>query len=237
MSGVRTVLVEKSTLFSEGLRRIFTKTGFNVVSALTEFNENTNLDAIIGEFDLLIIGSGSDNLWLEENLKSIRYKYKHVKIVILADGYIESQVYLASEFSVSGYLVKTISCSALIKSLELIMLGESIFPSAILMRVASDNGIDLDEDSEIIVNTSPESNATHALSAREMQILKCLVRGQSNKLIGRHLDIVEATVKVHIKAILRKIRVQNRTQAAIWAVNHLDRVPVNTMNGLSHGAG
>ena len=57
------------------------------------------------------------------------------------------------------------------------------------------------------------------LSAREKCILRCLLNGDANKVIARKVDIAEATVKVHVKAILRKIRVQNRTQAAIWAMN------------------
>jgi two-component system, NarL family, nitrate/nitrite response regulator NarL len=55
------------------------------------------------------------------------------------------------------------------------------------------------------------------LSTRETQILNCLRQGAPNKAIARRLDVAEATVKVHIKAILRKIGVANRTQAAIWA--------------------
>ncbi|MFX5817298.1 LuxR C-terminal-related transcriptional regulator, partial [Acinetobacter baumannii] len=58
------------------------------------------------------------------------------------------------------------------------------------------------------------------LSPREISILQCLIEGDSNKCIARKINIAEATVKVHIKAILRKIRVQNRTQAAIWGLNH-----------------
>jgi two-component system nitrate/nitrite response regulator NarL len=58
------------------------------------------------------------------------------------------------------------------------------------------------------------------LSDRESQILDGLVRGQANKVIARKCDITEATVKVHMKSILRKIRVGNRTQAAIWALEH-----------------
>ena len=58
----------------------------------------------------------------------------------------------------------------------------------------------------------------HGLSEREEQILKGLVKGLSNKIIARKLDIAEATVKVHMKSILRKIRVANRTQAAVWAL-------------------
>jgi two-component system nitrate/nitrite response regulator NarL len=58
------------------------------------------------------------------------------------------------------------------------------------------------------------------LSTREKCILRCLIFGDSNKVVARKMDIAEATVKVHIKAILRKIRAQNRTQAAIWAMNN-----------------
>jgi DNA-binding CsgD family transcriptional regulator len=58
------------------------------------------------------------------------------------------------------------------------------------------------------------------LSDRETQILDGLVKGYANKVIARRCDITEATVKVHMKSILRKIRVGNRTQAAIWAFEH-----------------
>ena len=55
------------------------------------------------------------------------------------------------------------------------------------------------------------------LTEREVQILHSLVQGHSNRMIARTCDITEATVKVHMKSILRKIGVKNRTQAAIWA--------------------
>lgn len=58
------------------------------------------------------------------------------------------------------------------------------------------------------------------LSERETQILDSLVKGHANKVIARTYDISEATVKVHMKSVLRKIQVANRTQAAIWALEH-----------------
>ena len=67
---------------------------------------------------------------------------------------------------------------------------------------------------------SAEEPAAPHLSPREKAILSCLIDGNSNKSIARKIDIAEATVKVHVKAILRKIRVQNRTQAAIWGMNN-----------------
>ena len=65
----------------------------------------------------------------------------------------------------------------------------------------------------------PRQSVMH-LSPRETSILRCLARGASNKLIGREIKISEATVKVHVKAILRKIGATNRTQAAVWAMGN-----------------
>src|SRR5262249_6905338 len=65
-----------------------------------------------------------------------------------------------------------------------------------------------------------ESSYASRLSARQQSILRCLVQGDSNKTIARKMAMAEATVKVHVKAILRKIRVHNRTQAAIWAISN-----------------
>ena len=56
------------------------------------------------------------------------------------------------------------------------------------------------------------------ISDRERHILHNLLAGHSNKMIARQLNISEATVKVHMKAVLRKLNVRNRTQAAMWAV-------------------
>jgi two-component system nitrate/nitrite response regulator NarL len=86
---------------------------------------------------------------------------------------------------------------------------------------------------------------TPRLSARQQSILGCLIQGDSNKAIARKMAITEATVKVHVKTILRKIRVHNRTQAAIWAMNTgpfisaeddaspaLEKLPVEPFPGL-----
>lgn len=78
--------------------------------------------------------------------------------------------------------------------------------------LASDNvGIDA-------VDRTNSVRLIHGLSPREEEILKSVVRGHSNKMIARTCGVTDATVKVHMKSILRKIRVANRTQAAIWAL-------------------
>jgi DNA-binding CsgD family transcriptional regulator len=69
-------------------------------------------------------------------------------------------------------------------------------------------------------SSSPTINDRDQLSPRERQVAMCLAHGKSNKEIARLCTISEATVKVYLKAILRKMRLKNRTQAAVWVIRH-----------------
>jgi two-component system nitrate/nitrite response regulator NarL len=121
---------------------------------------------------------------------------------------------------------KDIACHALIKALELVMLGETILPSRLLSCIPKTKhndergsaGLDSEGHAQSLVQV--EGSGLPRLSSRERAILHCITEGAANKVIARKIDIAEATVKVHVKAILRKIRASNRTQAAIWAMNH-----------------
>jgi two-component system nitrate/nitrite response regulator NarL len=71
--------------------------------------------------------------------------------------------------------------------------------------------------------TIVETRNHASLTERETAILKCLAAGKSNKLIGRELLIMESTVKVHIRNLLKKLKFKSRVEAAVWAVaNHLN---------------
>jgi two-component system nitrate/nitrite response regulator NarL len=131
------------------------------------------------------------------------------------------------------------TCDALIKTLELVTLDDMILPFTIFPlapvgeSAPASNAIACEQSAPVThgiaceLNDQPrapaglESSQARRLSAREKCIVRCLVEGDSNKAIARKIAIAEATVKVHVKAILRKIQVKNRTQAAIWAINAL----------------
>lgn len=110
------------------------------------------------------------------------------------------------------------SQAAMVKALELVMLGELFLPASLGMAL-------IDRGSALIPSSAAVGNAAGQLPAkfsdREAQILRFLAKGASNKLIARDLGLAEATVKVHIKAILRKAKAANRTQAAMWASQFL----------------
>jgi two-component system nitrate/nitrite response regulator NarL len=95
------------------------------------------------------------------------------------------------------------SGDALQQSLRLVLLGEKVFPTDLAHLL-----------------TNGRMGHFNGLSDREMQILACLLNGAKNKQIAYELKISDGTVKVRLKAILKKIHVRNRTQAAIWALNH-----------------
>lgn len=90
---------------------------------------------------------------------------------------------------------------------------------------------------EVVQNHRPDRAASAdaavlgQLSKREKAILRLLTEGSSNKVIAWRLVITEATVKVHIKGLLRKLRMHNRTQAAMWATKNLPREEAMSLNG------
>jgi two-component system nitrate/nitrite response regulator NarL len=119
-----------------------------------------------------------------------------------------------------GYLLERISRDALRESLNLVNAGEKVFPSelaALFPMFSSKFG-----NPDTTTLAPPDAD----LSRREIEILRCLTNGQSNKVIAKNLEIAEATVKVHVKRILRKANVVNRTQAALWGVaTHIASAP------------
>jgi two-component system nitrate/nitrite response regulator NarL len=160
--------------------------------------------------DLLLCDpSGSEQEF--EALHAIKQEFPDVKAVLLTDRLTSTWLKVAVEGGASAFLPKDISADALSYSLELVLLGEQIFPtlqSLLEPRSAPVSGLPMMTGRQV------------PLSTRERQILACLVDGQPNKTIARNLNMAEATVKVHLKALLRKIDAQNRTQAAIWGMNH-----------------
>ena len=117
------------------------------------------------------------------------------------------------EAGADGYILKNLSCESLVNSLLLAACGEKVVPGELVKQLPHFAHATADQ-------VKAEGELSDLLSEREIATLRCLVMGYPNKVIARRLDIGEATVKVHVKAILRKLNVQNRTQAAICGVNH-----------------
>jgi two-component system nitrate/nitrite response regulator NarL len=153
------------------------------------------------------------------------------KIVILSNDFNFDLMFEAFKAGVDAYIVKRVDCAALIGSLKLVHLGEKVMPSELVSGFPA-------RWTGRVLPSMPERDAISLLSDREIETLRYLILGSPNKVIAGHLDISEATVKVHVKAILRKLGAQNRTQAAIWAVNNgieLNQVELVAANELDSG--
>jgi two-component system nitrate/nitrite response regulator NarL len=138
------------------------------------------------------------------------YQSRDVKIVALTSKADSQEIGLDEVARLSGVLTYDLSVADFVRALLLICSGERVFPRDLGMGSGQTPS----------VGTELRSNGV-PLSPREKEILSYLVAGYSNKLIARELGITEATVKVHLKSVQRKIRVENRTQAAIWALSNL----------------
>jgi len=173
----------------------------------------------------LVVHTGDDFDAAVEQIELFRHQHPGGRIAIVADHYRLGELVSAFRAGANGYFADVMACDVFIKSIELVMMGETIFPPAFLSFVLDPERDRLgqaaprDENNQaMLVRT--ENTFAPQLSTREKSILRRLIEGDSNKCIARKIDIAEATVKVHVKAILRKIRVQNRTQAAIWGMNN-----------------
>jgi two-component system nitrate/nitrite response regulator NarL len=219
---IKTLLVEPNALMREGLRRILSETVYAPSSAAASLSELGPAASLDSNAIILIIDASHNHDETCAQTRKLKDGNPTAKVVMLVDQYDLKQVIAAFQGGADAYLKKSISHEVLVKSLDLVMLGEAIFPSAILdMLREQDMRADRAKEAPAAEETQDLSHLAKGLSVRETVILRCLMDGDSNKIIARKFDITEATVKVHVKAILRKIQAKNRTQAAIWAASHL----------------
>ena len=220
-----TVLIGKSVLIREGIARILRAANFRTFASVSCADDLPSGMLQPHQLLFLIVHTGDDFDVVLEQIELLRDNHPSARIAIVADHYRLDELVSAFRAGANGYFVDVMTCDVFIKSIELVMMGETIFPPAFLsfaLDPESDHigkAVPRDENERAIFVRTEDTIAPQ-LSPREKSILHCLIEGDSNKCIARKIDIAEATVKVHVKAILRKIRVKNRTQAAVWAMNN-----------------
>ena len=234
-----TILVGKSILLREGIARILHSANFRILASVARIEDLLPRKIQQSRPLFLVIHTGDDFDAAVEQIELFRDQHPGGRIAIVADHYRLVEMVSAFRAGANGYFADVMTCDVFIKSIELMMMGETIFPPAFLSSVLvaeSDHlgeTVPPDETNQAVLATAEHAIAPQ-LSPREKSILQCLIEGDSNKCIARKIEIAEATVKVHVKAILRKIRVQNRTQAAIWGMNNgLVKLPANDSSPLS----
>jgi DNA-binding NarL/FixJ family response regulator len=243
-----TIILGNNSLLREGLATILRSANFRVLASVSNADDLVSCKIRSRRALFVVAHTDTDFETVIEQIKHLRNKHPCARIVIIADRYRLAELVTAFRAGANGYFVEILSSDVFIRSLELVTLGQRppAFLSFVLgsesaqlgqqVRQSQENGLIPRAPTNDLSTSAPrddlstraptndliptnEDGLAPQLSGREQTILRCLVEGDSNKAIARKLDIAEATVKVHVKAILRKIQVQNRTQAAVWGMN------------------
>jgi two-component system nitrate/nitrite response regulator NarL len=230
-----TVIVAPRVLLREGIAYLLQNTRYKVVASAAGPAELSPGCCPKGQSTLAIVGIDLQNGNLDEfaeNIRLLRSLMPDGKVVLVTDtaGPIDRQRVLA--LSADAFILNVGSREVLVKILELTFMDQRAFVlSDSMAKTASDSSAKTASNghgAKTVLNSaggSPSSNSYQlgtnghtSLSARERQILISLAKGESNKAIARLYNLSEATIKAHLKAILRKTKTHNRTQAAIWAI-------------------
>lgn len=200
-------LISANDISREGLAFFLRSEGFELFSSISgiEHLDVTRTDSYLAVID------DPEPAGQIEAVDGVLACSPNAKVVILAEAFNLETMLACFRAGAHGYIVKTMRSQPMMASLRLVALGEKVMPSVLI-----DNLDRRPASHPAKFSTDYELDSAN-LSPRERDVLCGLMAGYSNKLIARQLTVCEATIKVHVKAILRKLKVCNRTQAAIWA--------------------
>lgn len=143
-------------------------------------------------------------------VRTIRQEKLPVRILVLTDFNDEDHVMAAMSENVDGYLLKDAASDGVIDAIRSIYRGKIVLHPAIAQIVlfAAEK------------SSAPAKATTHTLTPRETDVLRLVAKGFTNQSIGESLGIDERTVRLHVTHILHKLHLENRTQAALYALRY-----------------
>jgi len=143
-----------------------------------------------------------------QTLKVIRDADMDCRVVILTVSDNADDLVAAIRSGADGYLLKDMEPEDLLRAIDEALNGRTVIGERLNGMLAR----------AIREEATVKQRDSATLTDRETQILQALAQGHANKLIARHLDITDATVKVHVKNLLKKLGFRSRLEAAVWAV-------------------
>ena len=208
MSSVSLVIIDDHTLFRTGLNELLTGRDLNVLGMTGRGEEALDL-VEQHRPDIVLLDLRMGEVGGLDILEQIRKQLPEQRVVILTTSIEKGDVLRALRLGAVGYLLKDMDPDHLVELLKQAREGETVVAqefTGLLARAA-------------VVKDEPAGGNAYNLTPREMDILKHIARGESNKHIAIELGIVDGTVKLHVRAVLKKLGVQTRVQAALLAVS------------------
>ena len=204
------ILIDDHALFRIGLEGILERRGINVIASLSDGEEGLRL-ALEHSPDIVLLDMRMPRLSGTQVLKKMRDAGINSPIVMLTTSSEESDLIESLRNGAQGYLLKDMDPDDLVSALHDVTRGKTIVApelTTVLAKVVQQGDGEQPEEEDPFSELTP----------REQEILCHVAEGQSNKVIARNLGISDGTVKLHVKAILRKLDVHSRVEAAVIAV-------------------
>lgn len=225
---MRVLLIDDHALFRFGVSELLERRGIEVVDALGECE--AGIERVVETApDVVLLDLRMPRLSGLEILKRLRQAGQTMPVAMLTTSADERDLIASLKAGAQGYLLKDMEPDELISALKDILAGRTVVAkelTGILARVVQG------------AREEPREPASFAnLTPREREILRHLAEGQSNKAIARELGITDGTVKLHVKAILRKLAVHSRVEAAVIAVERNLRTLDGGESGLAGSSG
>ncbi len=208
---LRVLVIDDHTLFREGLEGLLVRRGIEVVGSLGDGKEGLRLAHALKP-DVVLLDMRMPEINGLSILRQLQQDEFKAPVVILTMSSDERDLVEALRNGARGYLLKDMEPDDLVLALREIVAGKNVVApnlTHVLARVVQGD-----------TPPEPESSPIDDLTPRETEILSLLAEGQSNKVIARNLGISDGTVKLHVKAILRKLGIHSRVEAAVIAVEN-----------------
>ena len=211
---MRILLVDDHTLFREALLHVLRQfdTTAVVIEAATA-REAIRLATHYHDLDLILLDLTLPGLNGLSALPELHELRPTVPLVILSASEDSADIRQALDAGAMGYIPKSSSSHEMITALRLVLAGEIYVPPAMLAALEALETA----SSPVDTASSLEEKGIDGLTPRQMEVLRLMAQGLSNKGICKRLNVAEGTVKLHVTAVMRALNTCNRTQAVIEA--------------------
>jgi two-component system nitrate/nitrite response regulator NarL len=213
---MRVLLIDDHALFRIGLRELLERRGIDVVDAVGECDEGIRRVTATAP-DVVLLDMRMPKASGLDMLRRLRAAGQTMPVAMLTTSDDERDLIDSLQAGAQGYLLKDMEPDELIAALEDMLAGKTVVAKELTGALAKA----VSGDTPVV----EPKRAFSDLTPRERQILCHVAEGQSNKTIARELGISDGTVKLHVKAILRKLNVHSRVEAAVIAVEENLRAP------------
>ncbi|HMA33535.1 MAG TPA: response regulator transcription factor [Chloroflexia bacterium] len=219
MDRSRVLIVDDHPIFRQGVRYTLEASGeFEVVGEAADGQRAIQIAEQLSP-DVMLVDINLPGLNGLEVARVVRRRLPQTALIILTVYEDDEQLFNAIKVGAAAYSPKDISPEQLLQITRLVAQGHYLINENVLSRPFVASRV-LKQFREL-ASVEQEGHMVFApLTGREVEILDCIARGRSNKQIAMDLNISDQTVKNHITAILRKLNVNDRTQAVIYAMRH-----------------